>query len=117
MILNVSETASDAMLDTVAGLLDGGSLELLSPNSEVLVTLQISDAGDAVDGELVFSLAEGVAVLTGEARFARAVAADGTEVFSCDCGDANSDAVLKLTPTEIHAGGRVRLDSFRLVMP
>ena len=50
-------------------------------------------------------------------RSARVVAADGSEIFSCDVGDENSDAVIKLNTTKIYRGGPVRLKSFRLVMP
>ena len=48
---------------------------------------------------------------------ARIVAADGSEIFSCDVGDENSEAVIKLNTTRIYRGGPVRLQSFRLVMP
>jgi hypothetical protein len=42
---------------------------------------------------------------------------DGSEVFSCDVGDENSDAVVKLNPVQITRGAPVRLNSFRLSMP
>ena len=54
---------------------------------------------------------------TATAMSARIVAADGSEIFSCDVGDADSDAVVKLNTTKIYRGGPVRLQSFRLVMP
>jgi hypothetical protein len=38
-------------------------------------------------------------------------------VFSCDVGDEKSDAVIKLTPTQIYRGAPVRIGSFRLSMP
>jgi hypothetical protein len=117
MILNVSPAASDVMLDSVGNMLDGENLELLSPDGGLLVTLRLSDAGPAIDGEFVFKVADGTAVQSGEAHFACGVAADGTEVFSCDCGDENSDAVIKLKPTRIDLGSSVSLSSFRLIMP
>jgi hypothetical protein len=42
--------------------------------------------------------------LAGQAKTARIVASDGSEVFSCDVGDEKSDAA-------------VRINSFRLAMP
>jgi hypothetical protein len=38
-------------------------------------------------------------------------------VFSCDVGDQNSDAVIKLNTTKIYRDSPVRLASFRLGMP
>jgi hypothetical protein len=59
--------------------------------------------------------------LPGEARFGRVVAANGIEVIAFDVGDVSSDvssdATFKLTPTLIHAGGPVKLNSFKLVLP
>jgi hypothetical protein len=54
MILNVSTSAADVMLDAVAGLMDAGSIELLTSDSELLVTLRLSvpAAEPAIDGEL-----------------------------------------------------------------
>ena len=53
----------------------------------------------------------------GSAMTARVVAADGSEIFSCDVGDEHSDAVIQLNSTNIERGGTVRLRSFRLGMP
>lgn len=118
MILDVSEALNDAMLDAVSDMIGDGTLELLSADSTLLVTLGLSDAGGAVDGELVFQVASGVAVATGEAQSARVLAVDGREAFVCDCGDANSNCVIKLTPdAQIKKGVNVQLDQFRLVMP
>jgi hypothetical protein len=118
MILDVSAGLNDAMLEAVSGYIGDGTLELLSAESELLVTLRLSDSGGADDGELVFDVAPAVAVATGEATSARCVAADGAQAFVCDCGDANSNAVIKLKPdNQIKAGGVVQLDRFRLVMP
>lgn len=118
MILDVSPALNDAMLDAVSDMIGDGSLELLSSDSELLVTLQLSDPGAAIDGELEFKLAPGVAVASGEATSARVLAADGSVAFVCDCGDEGSDAVIKLRPdTQIKKGVGVQLDSFRLVMP
>ena len=47
----------------------------------------------------------------------RVVAANGTEVIAFDIGPEGSDCTLRLTPTSIHAGVVVRLNSFKLVMP
>jgi hypothetical protein len=118
MILDVSAALNDAMLGAVSNMIGDGTLELLSSESTLLVTLGLSDPGGAVDGELVFKVAPGVAVASGEAKSARVLAADGTQAFVCDVGDENSDAVVKLSPdTQIKRGVNVQLDSFRLVMP
>jgi hypothetical protein len=118
MILDVSEALNDAMLDAVSDMIGDGTLELLSSDSELLVTLGLSDPGAAVDGELVFQVAPGVAVASGEATSARVTAADGRAAFVCDVGTADSDAVIKLKPdTQIKKDGNVQLDQFRLVMP
>jgi hypothetical protein len=118
MILDVSAALNDAMLDAVSNMIGDGTLELLSSDSQLLVTLKLSDPGAAIDRELVFQVAPGVAVSTGEAKSARVLAADGIEAFVCDVGDENSDAVIKLSPdTQIKRGAGVQLDSFRLVMP
>jgi hypothetical protein len=45
------------------------------------------------------------------------VTADGREVFTCDVGDKNSNAVIKLNTTKISEGGPVRINAFRLMLP
>ena len=47
----------------------------------------------------------------------KVVAADGSEIFSCDVGDENSDAVIRLTSMQINRGAPVLINSFRLGMP
>ena len=96
-MINLSETASNAMLDALSQLMDGGSIELLS-DERVLAVLQLSDPATmaAVDGELEFKrLAKTLARDRGNAMAARILAADGSEIFSCDVGDENSDAVIR----------------------
>ena len=61
--------------------------------------------------------AAGDAVLAGQAKTARVVSADGSEVFLCDVGTADSDAVIQLGTVQISRGAPVRLNSFRLSMP
>jgi hypothetical protein len=120
VIVNISEDGANTALDAIGRMMDGGSIELLTGNGGVIVALQLSSpaAMPAVNGELEFNkIAEGDAALTGQATFARVVAADGSEVFSCDVGTVDSDAVVKLGTTSISAGAPVRLDSFRLSMP
>jgi hypothetical protein len=120
MIVNLSEAASNTMLNAIAGMMDGGSIELLSGDGKALAVLKLSNpaAKDAAGGEFEFNkIAEGDAVLAGQAKFARVVASDGSEVFSCDVGTVDSDAVIKLGTTQISVGAPVRLDSFRLSMP
>jgi hypothetical protein len=120
VIMNIAEDAANAALDRIGELMNGGSIELLSGEGSQLAVLKLSDpaAMPAADGELELNeIAEGDAVAAGQATSARIVAADGSEVFSCDCGDANSDATIKLTPVEIVAGAPVSISSFRLAMP
>ena len=120
MIVALSEAASNAMLDVLAGMMDGGHIELMAED-RVLAILKLSNpaAKDAVNGELEFNriAEEDAALAQGRAETARIVAADGSEVFSCDVGDENSDAVVRLNTTKIFRGGPVRLKSFRLAMP
>ena len=119
MIVNLSEAASNVMLDAIAAMMDGGTIELLSSNGTPLAVLRLSNpaAGDAVDGALAFNkIAEGDAVIDGRAEFARVVASDGSEVFSC-VGDENSDVVIKLNTTKIKRDTGVKLSQFRLIMP
>lgn len=107
------------MLDALSALMDGGSIELMS-DSRVLAVLKLSSpAATAVGRELEFNdiAEEDAALAQGTARSARILAPGGVEVFSCDVGDENSDAVIKLNTTKIYRGGPVRLKSFRLVMP
>jgi hypothetical protein len=116
-----SAPAANAMLDVLAEMMDGGSIILLSDTGNVLAVLKLSSPAtqDAVGRELVFNkiIEEDAAVGQGNVTDARIVGSDGVEVFACDVGDLNSDAVIKLNTTKIYRGGPVRLESFRLVMP
>lgn len=109
------------MLDVLSAMMDGGSIQLLTGDGKILAVLKLSDpvAEPAIDGELEFNDIdeEDAALAQGEATTARIVAADGSEVFNCDVGDENSDAVVKLNTTRIYRGGPVQLRSFRLGMP
>lgn len=73
----------------------------------------------AVGGELEFNkiAEEDAALAQGSEETARIVAADGSEIFSCDVGDERSDAVVKLNPVLITRGAPARINSFRLSMP
>jgi hypothetical protein len=121
VILELSETASNAMLDVLAVMMDGGSIELQTGEGATLAVLRLSSpaAMSATGAELEFNdiAEEDAALAQGNVTAARIVGADGSEVFSCDVGDLNSDAVIKLNSTKIYRGGPVRLESFRLVMP
>jgi hypothetical protein len=119
-MINLSETAGNVMLDALAALMDGGSIELMS-DQRVLAVLRLSIPATmpAAGGELEFNdiAEEDAALAQGNASSARIIGSNGGEVFSCDVGDENSDAVIKLNTTKIFRGGPVRLKSFRLVMP
>jgi hypothetical protein len=120
MIVELSKTSSNAMLDVLSHLMDGGSIELLS-DDRVLAVLKLSSPSTkpAVGGEIEFNeiAEEDAALAQGNAMSARVVSRNGNELFSCDVGDETSDAVIKLNTTKIYRGGPVRLHSFRLVMP
>jgi|GraSoiStandDraft_41_1057321.scaffolds.fasta_scaffold191262_3 hypothetical protein len=109
------------MLDSLARMMDGGSIELLDANGQALAELGLSTpaAKEARGGELVLNrIAEGTAAHAGNAKFARVVGLDGvTEIFSCDVGNEESNAVIKLSGTRIDRGAPVHINSFRLVMP
>jgi hypothetical protein len=121
VIIELSQDVANAMLDVLAGMMDGGSLELLSGDGQSLAVLKLANpaAQEAFGGEIEFNeiAEEDAARAQGTVSSARIAAADGTEIFSCDVGDENSDAVIKLNTTKIFRGGPVRLSSFRLAMP
>jgi hypothetical protein len=118
--IELSETAGNAMLDALASLIDGGSIEIMS-DQRVLAVLKLSipAAMPASGGELEFNeiAEEDAALAQGTATVARILGPDGSEVFACDVGDENSNAVIKLNTTKISRGSPVRLRSFQLVMP
>lgn len=108
------------MLDGLAGLLDGGSIEIGSAEGKRLAVLRLASPAAAVDGgTLVFNPIgeEDAALAQGEATTARILAADGGEILQCDVGDMTGDAVIKLNTTQIYRDGPVRLRSFILAMP
>jgi hypothetical protein len=119
-VIELSEAAGNVMLDALSALMDGGSIELMS-DQRVLAVLKLSNpaAQDAIGGELEFNeiIEEDAALAQGNATSARVLGSDGSEVFSCDVGDENSDAVIKLNTTRIYRGGPVRLRSFKVAMP
>ena len=43
MIVNLSEAASNTMLNAIAGMMDGGSIELLSGDGKALAVLKLSN--------------------------------------------------------------------------
>jgi hypothetical protein len=119
-VITLSEAASNAMLDMLAQLLDGGSIQLMSENRLLaILTLSRPATLPASGGELEFNniAEEDAALWQGTATTARVLGSDGSEVFSCDVGDLNSDAVIKLNTTKIYQGGPVRIKSFRVAMP
>jgi hypothetical protein len=118
--LELSVPTGNAILNTIAIMLDGGSIEVMS-DQRVLAVLKLSNPATkpAKSGELEFNeiAEEDAALAQGIATSARVIGMDGGEVFSCDVGDESSDAVIKLNTTKIFRGGPVRLTSFRLAMP
>jgi len=117
----LSEIAGNAVLDTLARMMDAGRIELMSDAQRVIAVLQLSNpaAMPAEGGGLEFNpiAEEDAALAQGTVTTARIIGNSGGEVFSCDVGDENSDAVIRLNTTKIFRGGPVRLTSFRLAMP
>lgn len=109
------------MLDTLSSLLNGGRIVLLSERSSVLAVLNLSNpATFAADGgTLTFTkiASETATPSGGKATSAQILGADGFEVFSCDVGDENSNAVIKLQTTEIVRNAVVQITSFVLGWP
>lgn len=121
MIINLSEETSNAMLDVLAGSMDGGSIELLSVAGNVLAVLKLSNpaAEPAEGGQVILNTIkeEDAALARGQAATARILRSDGSEVFSCDVTDENGDGVIRLNTTSIFRGGPVRISRFTLAMP
>jgi hypothetical protein len=119
--IDLSESAGNAVLDTLARMMDAGRIELMSDAQRVIAVLQLSSpaAMPAQSGELEFnSIAdEDAALAQGIVTTARIIGNNGGEVFSCMVGDENSDAVIKLITPKIFRGQPVQLKSFKLVMP
>src|SRR5580765_3721294 len=111
MIVNLSDDASDTMLDALATLMNGGRIELLSDKA-VLAVLELSDpaAMMAAGGEIEFNdiKEEDAALTQGNSVSARIVGADGSEILTCDVGDETTDAVVKLNTTRIYRNAPVR---------
>jgi len=118
MAISVSTTTNDAMLNVVGDLLSGGNLEILSDASEpeLLCVLGL-DPGPSIDGEMEIRVSDGIAGQSGRAAFARALGADGSEVFACDVGEEGSGATIRLNTTKIRADKEISIKSFRLMMP
>lgn len=120
MIVNISEAGSNAALDALGAMMNGGSIEMLSAEGNFLAKLKLSNPSTkpASGGEIEFNtISEGVAVTSGQLATARILSRNDQEIMLCDVGDANSDAVVKLSTTSINRGSPVRIDEFRLAMP
>ena len=122
MGISLSELASNTMLDALSGLLDGGAIELLTDTGALLAVLNLANSAtkSAAGGVLIFNpiAEEDAALATGVAQVGRIVTANGSEILSCDCGGADSTAVIRLEPNaHLVRGGPVKINSFRLVMP
>lgn len=120
MIITLSDSTSNAVLDLISDMADGGAIELLTDDRVRLALLKLDFPAteDASGGEIEFNeIREAAATMRGQAALARVLDSEGREVLTCDVGDSASDAVIKLNTIEIYPGGPVRLKSFRLVMP
>jgi len=119
--IELSELAANAMLNVLASMMDGGSIEMLSVAGNVLAVLKLANpaaqiaAGGAVELNPISE--EDGALARGAASTARILSADGDEILQCDIGDEASDAVIKLNTTQIYRNSPVRIRSFTLAMP
>ena len=122
VIVNMSEAASNVSLDALASP-DEWRLDRAArgQGGNVLAVLRLSNpaAQDAANGELTLNeIREGIAPVTGgRPATARILSRNDEEVFVCDIGGENSDAVIKLNTTQIHRNSPVRIRSFTLAMP
>lgn len=121
MIVDLSEIAKNVMMDALSKMMDGGRIEILSEDRRKLAELKLSRPAtkSSQDGEIEFNKIqeEDAAVALGNAAWARVFDNGGAEIFTCDVGDGQSNAVIKLNTQAIFPGGPVRIKSFRLVMP
>ena len=108
------------MLDTLAELLSGGRIELQSDRGSVLAVLDMANpaAFPAHGGVLTLRpiANETAARSAGRATSAQVFGGDGSEVFSCDVGDAKSGATIRLQTTDIVQNAVVQITSFELRM-
>lgn len=120
MILQLSEQAGNAVLNSLGALLNGGTIEVLTNDGKLIAALRLSNPATqpAVESELVFArIGEDVAAVGGKAATARLVSSSGQEIAVVDVGDENSDAVIRLNTITIARGSPVQLGSFKLAMP
>ena len=130
MIINLSDAAGNVMLDALSGMLDGGSVDILSDDGVRLAAIKIPDPATsaAKQGEIEFRktvrtpegvliFGESSAIMGGKAMRGRLLTASGGEVFTCDVSDEQGDAVIRLNTIEISPNGPVRIKFFRLAMP
>lgn len=125
MKLVLSEDARNAMVNTIADLIDAGGragrIELSASNGKVLSTLKFSYpcAGSPEDGELMFKpIAEDpAAAQSGFAQVAKVISSDGKLVLECDVTAQVGDGVIRLNSNDIKIGGPVRITSFRISAP
>lgn len=120
MIVELSDRAKNAMMNTLSAMMDGGRIELLTDDKVKLAELELSNPAtkDASGGEIQFNKIkeEDAAVALGTATWARIIGKDG-DVLMVDVGDPQSDAVLKLNTVSIYPNGPVRIKSLRLALP
>lgn len=121
MIVDLSEFAKNVVMDALSKIMDGGRIDILSDDRRKLAELKLSRPAtkSSQGGEIEFNkiAEEDAAVALGNAAWARIFDGDGAEIFTCDVGDVQSDAVIKLNTQAIFPGGPVRIKSFRLAMP
>lgn len=120
MIVELSDRAKNAMMNTLSDMLDGGRIEILSSDKRKLAELQLSNPATKPSraGEIEFNTIkeEDSALALGNAAWARISGKDG-EVLTVDVGDQQSDAVLKMNTVNVYPNGPIRIKSLKLALP
>ena len=95
--------------------LDGGAVT----DQVLLCELAIPDPAGSVDaGQFVLATGiENMAVASGAAGWCRVLDALATWLMDLDAGEAGSGAAVTIFPTQIYAGGTIRINSFKLIEP
>ena len=120
MVLSLSQTAADTVLDALAATLDAGVIELLDDTDTLIARLKLSNpvAAPAADGQIEFGpITPGAAVKPGRVATGRLLSSDGSEVMTVDVSDTNGDGVIKLDKISILRGQEIKIGSFVISMP
>jgi len=129
MILYRATTLKNLRAEVHVGVFSGGSLHIYSgtipQNGEavtdqiLLCSLTLPDPSGSVDaGAFVMATGiESMAVASGTAGWCRVLDSLGSWLMDLDAGESGSGAAVTIFPTQIYAGGTIRINSFKLIEP